>query len=79
MNIEEIVKTIKEKVHLDDDMAKKAGEAIKNINFSDKNSMIETLKKVGISEDIANKIYDAISGALAGGIADKVKGLFGKH
>ena len=79
MNIEEIVKTIKEKVHLDDDMAKKAGEAIKNINFSDKNSMIEALKKVGISEDIANKIHDAISGALAGGIVDKVKGLFGKN
>jgi hypothetical protein len=40
--------------------------------------MIEALKKVGISEDIANKIHDAISGALAGGIVDKVKGLFGK-
>lgn len=79
MNIEEIIKTIKEKVHLDEDMAKKAGEAIKGINFGDKNSVMENLKKVGISEEIAGKIYDAISGAVTGGIADKVKGLFGKN
>ena len=81
MNIEELIKTIKEKVNLDDDLAKKAGEAIKGMNLvGDKDAVISTLKeKAGVSEEIANKIYNAVAGALAGGIADKVKGLFGKE
>ncbi len=80
MNIEEMINTIKEKTGLSDEQAAKAGEFMTGKSLVGKKDEIVKglMEKVGISEEIANKVYEAIAGALAGGIAEKVKGLFGK-
>ena len=80
MNVDEIIKTIKEKAGVADDVAKKASEVLDGMKLgSNKESVVAALKeKVGISEDVANKIYDAVFSVLSGQVIDKVKGLFVK-
>ena len=80
MDKEQIVATIKEKVNLPDDVAKKAAEAIDGKSLvANKDDFVKTLvEKVGIDEKSANSIYNALCDVLSSDIVDKVKGLFGK-
>jgi hypothetical protein len=82
MDKDKIIAAIKEKVNLPDDVIEKAGGLLEGQNFvgrANKDDIIKLLvEKLKIDEGVANKIYDAVAGALAGGVVDKVKGLFGK-
>ena len=88
MDKDKIIAVIKEKVKLPDGVAEKAAGLLDGKNLAsgggaDKNSIVKMLvSKLKISEDIANKIYDAVAGALASGavngVIDKVKGIFNK-
>ena len=82
MDKDKIIAAIKEKVNLPDEVIEKAGGLLEGQNFvgrANKDDIIKLLvEKLKIDEGVANKIYDAVAGALAGGVVDKVKGLFGK-
>ena len=82
MDKDKIIAAIKEKVNLPDDVIEKAGGLLEGQNFvgrANKDDIIQLLvEKLKIDEGAANKIYNAVAGALAGGVVDKVKGLFGK-
>lgn len=82
MDKDKIIAAIKEKVNLPDDVIEKAGGLLEGQNFvgrANKDDIIKLLvEKLKIDEGVANKIYNAVAGALAGGVVDKVKGLFGK-
>ena len=82
MDKDKIVEVLKEKVNLPDELVAKVGELLSGKSFvgnANKDDIIGGLvEKLGIDEEKANEIYNAISEALAGGLMDKVKGLFGK-
>ena len=82
MDKDKIIAAIKEKVNLPDEVIEKAGGLLEGQNFvgrANKDDIIKLLvEKLKIDVGVANKIYDAVAGALAGGVVDKVKGLFGK-
>lgn len=82
MDKDKIIAAIKEKVNLPDEVIEKAGGLLEGQNFvgrANKDDIIKLLvEKLKIDEGVANKIYNAVAGALAGGVVDKVKGLFGK-
>ena len=82
MDKDKIIAAIKEKVNLPDEVIEKAGGLLEGQNFvgrANKDDIIKLLvEKLKIDVGVANKIYDAVAGARAGGVVDKVKGLFGK-
>ena len=82
MDKDKIIAAIKDKVDLPDDVIAKAGGLLEGQNFvgrANKDDIIKLLvEKLKIDEGIANKIYEAVAGALAGGAVEKIKGLFGK-
>ena len=82
MDKDKIIAAIKEKVDLPDDMIDKASGLLEGQNFvghSNKDDIIKMLvERLKIDEGVANKIYEAVAGALASGAVDKIKGLFGK-
>ena len=69
MDKDKIIAAIKEKVDLPDDMIDKASGLLEGQNFvghSNKDDIIKMLvEKLKIDEGVANKIYEAVAGALA--------------
>ncbi len=76
MDKDKIITAIKEKVDLPDDVVAKAGDLLDGKSFvgpKNKDDIIKTLvEKLKIDEGIANKIYEAVAGALVSGIVDNV-------
>ena len=76
MDKDKIIAAIKEKVDLPDDVIAKAGGLLDGKSFvgpKNKDDIIKTLvEKLKIDDDVANKIYEAVAGALASGIVDNV-------
>ena len=86
MDKDKIIAAIKEKVDLPDDVIAKAGDLLNGQSLEghgNKDDIIKMLtEKLHIDEGVANKIYDAVAGALKSSAIDsvksKLKGLFGK-
>ncbi len=80
MDKDQIIAAIKEKVELPEGLAEKAAGLLDGQSLvGKKDDIIKILtEKLKIDEGKANEIYNAVAGFLAGGIAEKVKGLFGK-
>ncbi len=82
MNMEEIAKKLKDKVGLSDDIVSKVAEFLaKNVSAGnvDKNKIVDSLTgKFNLDKEKAEKAYDAVAGALSGGLLDAAKRLFSK-
>jgi len=77
MDKEQIIAAIKKKVDLPDDIIEKAGGLLDGKSFvgrANKDDIVQLLvKKLKIDEGVANKIYEAVAGAVAGGVLTKIK------
>ncbi len=80
MDKEQIIAAIKKKVDLPDDIIEKAGGLLDGKSFvgrANKDDIVQLLvKKLKIDEGVANKIYEAAAGAVAGGLWAKIKEIF---
>ena len=76
MDKDKIIAAIKEKVDLPDDVINKAGSLLDGKSFvghANKDDIVKTLvEKLKIDEGVANKIYEAVAGALASDVVDNV-------
>ena len=76
MDKDKIIAAIKEKVDLPEDVIKKAGSLLDGKSFvghANKDDIVKTLvEKLKIDEGMANKIYEAVAGALASNVVDNV-------
>lgn len=81
MNEEQVLAAIKEKTGLTDEQVDKVNEIIENtlvIGKNNKDKIIAGIKeKLGFDDEKAEGIYDAAMGVFAGGIANKVREMFG--
>ena len=76
MDKDKIMAAIKEKVDLPEDVIKKAGSLLDGKSFvgpKNKDDIVNTLvEKLKIDKGMANKIYEAVAGALASDVVDNV-------
>ena len=83
MDKDQIIAVIKDKVDdLPKGIAEKAAGLLDGkswVGHANKDDIVKLLvEKLKIDEKKANEIYNAVAEALAGGIVDKIKTLFGK-